>query len=62
MGFNGSKWWSCPKCGETTEVEDNVRSCTRCEWSVTIPMKDELEQRYGIEIDDSGEIEHVRGR
>lgn len=39
MGFNGEKWWACPKCGSTTKIEENRRECTQCEWSVEIPMK-----------------------
>jgi len=46
MGFNGAKWWACPVCGESTTVEENVRSCDWCDWSTEIPMKDELEERY----------------
>jgi len=43
MGFNGEKWWSCPKCGGQTEIEGNIRECTQCDWSVEIPMHTECE-------------------
>jgi len=39
MGFNGEKWWACPDCGGTTEVNENTRECTQCDWSYTIPMQ-----------------------
>lgn len=41
MGFNGEKWWACPDCGGTTEVHENTRECTQCDWSYTIPMQPE---------------------
>lgn len=38
-GFNGEKWWDCPDCGGDTDVNENTRKCTQCDWSYTIPMQ-----------------------
>lgn len=39
------RWWDCPTCGGDTEVEGRTRSCLECDWSVTIPNKNELKER-----------------
>lgn len=47
-----AEWWACPDCGESTTIEENVRSCENCEWSYEIPMiGDDLDRGTGVETD-----------
>jgi ribosomal protein S27E len=36
-------WWECPNCGGATEIYEDPpphRSCSTCDWSVSLPAPD----------------------
>ncbi|WP_435067715.1 hypothetical protein [Haloplanus sp. C73] len=45
MATDIEPWWGCPKCGGETETHEDPpphRTCTTCEWSVSLPTPGEV--------------------